>query len=189
LPNKIPSSLLAMALSTVLFSGCASSVGPVGEQHNQMDTETTEGYSSEDIMFAQMMIPHHQQAIDMSLLAQSLAGDDLVKQLAAEIAAEQDPEIEQMKSWLTTAGASEHMGHSMPMSGMVSESEMAELMASSGADFDKLFLELMIAHHNGAIEMAQMIVDSKNAEAKALGNEIVESQTKQITYMESLLLK
>lgn len=154
-----------------------------------MGAETAGGYSSEDIMFAQMMIPHHEQAIDMSLLAESLAGDELVKQLAAEIAAEQGPEIKQMKSWLTAAGASEHMGHSMPMNGMVSESEMAELMASSGTDFDKLFLELMIAHHKGAIEMAQMVVNSQNAEARALGQAIVESQTKQIAYMESLLLK
>jgi uncharacterized protein (DUF305 family) len=144
-------------------------------------------FSNSDLMFAQMMIPHHQQAIEMSELAQTSAADQRVKDLAAVIASEQGPEIEQMKSWLEATGTPSHVDHDMSMGGMVSEAQMAELSQASGAEFDRLFLELMILHHEGAIDMAQMILDSDNAEVRRLGEAIVASQTEQIGYIESLL--
>lgn len=174
-------------LSVALLGGCVNINTDKDDSRMQEMMGDSSNFSGDDLMFAQMMIPHHQQAIDMSDLALIAASDEKVKSLAEEIAAEQGPEIEQMKSWLDDQGASEHMGHSMGMNGMVSESDMAKLMESSGADFDKLFLELMIAHHKGAIEMSQMVLDSNNPEARALGRAIIESQTKQIAYMENLL--
>lgn len=157
--------------------------GMMGHETNTSD------FSGADIMFAQMMIPHHQQAVDMGSLAETRAQSPKVKALAAQIKAEQAPEIKQMKSWLKAANAPLDMGHSMGMGGMLTTAEMKELENASGAEFDKLYLIGMIAHHKGAIHMAQMVTDSANPEANALGNAIVESQTQQIKYMESLLGK
>ena len=177
----------ALVLSTASLAGCAM-------QMNGMDMSSSEGtettvFSGMDIMFAQMMIPHHQQAVEMSSLAESRAFSPEVKAIAAKIKAEQDPEIEQMRSWLKAANAQEDMGHSMGMDGMLSEADLAKLEASSGAEFDQLFLSGMIAHHQGAIEMADMVVNSKNAEAAKLGADIIQIQTSEIAELQLLLSK
>jgi uncharacterized protein (DUF305 family) len=138
-------------------------------------------------MFAQMMIPHHQQAIDMSALAEARALSPAVKALASKISSEQGPEIEQMRSWLKAANAPTEMGHQMSMDGMLSEAELERLTNASGAEFDELFILGMIAHHEGAIEMAQMVVDSKNLEARELGTIIVKIQTLEIAELKALL--
>jgi uncharacterized protein (DUF305 family) len=75
------------------------------------------------------------------------------------------------------------------MGGMLSEADMSALASATGADFDRLYLNGMIAHHEGAVHMAQMVIDSNNAEAKALGEAIVSSQSEQIQYMRELLAK
>jgi uncharacterized protein (DUF305 family) len=162
-----------------------------GSDTGMMDhsNSTPAEFSGADIMFAQMMIPHHQQAVDMGTLAETRAQNPQVKALAAQIKAEQAPEIKQMKAWITRAHASMDMGHSMGMGGMLSTTEFDKLKNSTGAEFDHLFLVGMIGHHEGAIHMAQMVVDSNNAEARALGDAIIASQTKQITYMKQLLAK
>ena len=149
----------------------------------QSDTE----FGANDLMFAQMMIPHHEQAIEMSLLAPGRAENPLILELASEILAEQDPEIEIMQSWLTEAGVGLQMDHQMPMSGMLSEADLEQLRAATGAEFEKLFLTGMIAHHEGAIQMAAMVVTSANDQARALGESIIKSQRLQITYMQELL--
>jgi uncharacterized protein (DUF305 family) len=155
-------------------------------------SENASAFSGTDIMFAQMMIPHHQQAVDIGTLAETRASDPEVKALAAKIKGEQSPEIAQMKSWLSAANAPMEMDHDMGMGGMdgmLDAAQMDALTNSKGAAFDKLFLDAMIAHHKGAIQMAKMVVSSKNAEAAALGKAIIDSQTKEITLMESLLAK
>ena len=138
-------------------------------------------------MFAQMMIPHHKQAIEMSALAQTRSSNPEIVALADQITAAQGPEIEQMTGWLTSAGASMDMGHSMHMDGLLSDEQMSALEKASGADFDRLYLEGMIGHHEGAVTMAAMVVGSQNAEAAALGASIVSSQTEEIAYMKQLL--
>lgn len=144
-------------------------------------------YSGSDIMFAQMMIPHHQQAIEMADLAIKISKNNDVINLAKQIKTAQAPEITQMRGWLISANASEDMGHSMDMGGMLSDSEIATLAKSTGKTFDTLFLNGMIAHHEGAIHMVMMIEDSSNAEIKALGDSIVKSQTAEISLMRDLL--
>ncbi|MFM9141270.1 MAG: DUF305 domain-containing protein, partial [Actinomycetota bacterium] len=141
------------------------------------------GYSSQDIMFAEMMIPHHQQAIEMSDLALKNSTNPEILALAQEIKDAQAPEIEQMKSWGASSMA--HMGHMMD--GMLSDEEMSELAAARGGEFDRLFLEGMIKHHEGAIDMAEMVIDSKNAEVAALANSIIEAQRAEIATMKELL--
>ena len=141
------------------------------------------GYSSQDIMFAEMMIPHHQQAIEMSDLALQNSKNPEVLALAQQIKDAQAPEIEEMKSWGASSDA--HMGHMMD--GMLSDDEMADLRMASGPEFDRLFLEGMIKHHEGAIEMAEMVVDSKSADVATLAKAIIEAQRTEISTMKKLL--
>ena len=180
--------LSLLVVGTLAITGCTINIGTAGDdRHGMMNHNDASKYSSQDIMFAQMMIPHHQQAVDMGTLAETRASNSEVKTIAAQIKTEQAPEIEQMKSWLEESNSGMHMGHEMDMDGMLSEADMKKLETATGAEFDKLYVAGMIGHHEGAVQMAQMVLLSENSEAKALGEAIVESQTKQITYLKGLL--
>lgn len=152
-------------------------------------------FSRTDLMFADMMIPHHQQAIQMSELAIAISSNSEIISLARRIKAAQAPEIEQMKEW-EDSGDSSHMGHEMMedfdesstgMMGMLDEGEISELERAKGTEFDRLFLKGMIAHHEGAIGMAQMVDDSKNKEAAELGKAIIKAQKAETLEMQTLL--
>jgi uncharacterized protein (DUF305 family) len=172
----------ALVFSAGSLTGCSFDLGKVaGDVISQ--------YSGADVMFAQMMIEHHQQAVDMGTLAASRAFSPEVKTLAEQIKAEQAPEIAQMKSWLADAGASTQMGHQMVMDGLLSADQMTALTDATGAKFDELFLKGMIAHHQGAITMAKVVVDSGNTNVSALAKAIIDSQTKQIVTMKALLTR
>lgn len=177
-----------LTIAVVPLAGCTINIGGDNHENHMMENEASD-FSSADIMFAQMMIPHHKQAVDMGTLAETRASNAEVKNLAEQIKNEQAPEIAQMKGWLSAADASMDMGHDMGMGGMLSDTQFAALEASTGAEFDRLYLEGMIGHHEGAINMAKMVLNSKNAEVKALAEAIVASQSKQITYMKELLKK
>jgi len=164
---------LALLILTALLNGCASGDG------------SNTSFSADDQMFAAMMIPHHEQAIEMADIALGKSADPEILALANEIKAAQDPEIEQMKSWGSSKAGS-HAGHMMD-EGMLSDDEMAQLKDAKGAEFDRLFLEGMIKHHQGAIQMADMIIDSVNEEAALLGKNIVDSQSAEIERMRQLL--
>ena len=176
-----------------LLSGCAISQNIPSMQNHNMMSESQGAFSDRDIMFAQMMIPHHQQALDMSALAFTQSTNPEVLLLAEKIYNAQEPEIRQMQSWLDAQDADSHMGHSMEdmgmsgMGGMLTEEEMSVLSGLSGAEFDKSFLEAMIEHHEGAIQMTQMIADSSNPEVAELAQAIIESQTAEIAQMKELL--
>jgi len=144
-------------------------------------------FSGADIMFAQMMIPHHEQALLMSGFAETRSSNEEVKKLARQIYAEQEPEIAQMKLWLEKTNSSMDMGHDMGMNGMLTDLEIEAMKSATGKVFDRLFLEGMIAHHEGAIHMAEMIVDSDNAEAKKLGQSIQVTQQREIDLMKEML--
>ena len=141
--------------------------------------------SSDETMFAQMMIPHHEQAVTMSELALENTTNPDVIALATAIRDAQAPEIKQMQGWLD--GKSESHMHDMEMSGMLTEAELAELASLKDAAFDQKFLTAMIAHHEGAIEMAAMIKDSTKPEVEKLYKNIVTSQSAEIEEMKALL--
>jgi uncharacterized protein (DUF305 family) len=187
--RKTGATVLVVAL---LFFGLGFAInndgdhdGMVGNMHG--GTSNNSAYSSNDIMFAQMMIPHHQQAIEMSDLALKSSTNPDVLALARQIKAAQAPEIEQMKSWLQAAGTSLMGAHGMAMEGMLTDSEISELKSAKGVSFDKLFLQGMIGHHEGALTMISMIVDSDNAEARKLAKDIQTSQSAEIVKMKALL--
>ncbi|MFD8009205.1 DUF305 domain-containing protein [Streptomyces sp. NPDC058955] len=145
-------------------------------------------FNDADVMFAQMMIPHHEQALEMAKLADGRAEDDGIKKIVAAVEKAQDPEIQKMKAWLKGWGKPESAGMGHAMAGMMSEQDMKNLAAVKGKDFDRTFAELMIAHHEGAVEMAKdEQKNGANAEAKALADEVVRAQTAEITELRTIL--
>ena len=176
---------LIMALS---ISGCASASNK-GMDHEGHSSEASGDLSSDDVMFLQMMIPHHQQAIDISDLALTKSADPELLALAKDIRDEQAAEIVKMKAWLDKAGADLDPGHSMGhgMGGMLSDSELAALKAATGKNFDLLWLKGMTGHHVGAIDMATMIEDADNDEIKSFGQAIVTSQSAQNKQMAAMI--
>jgi uncharacterized protein (DUF305 family) len=196
-PTHKPVAVLAFAglavAGALALTGCTINIAAPGSHSSMMgaDSEDARGTLSDaDIMFLQMMIPHHQQAVDMGTLAVTRASNPQVKALAAQIKAEQAPEIAQMKQWLTDAGlpttASADMMHSMG-GGVLSDAQMTALENASGPAFDKLYLEGMIGHHEGAIAMVSMLKTSDNPSTTQLGKAIISSQTAQIAQMKALL--
>lgn len=181
---------LTTALTLSACSGTTSGSGPASGQ-SSTDDASAATFSTADIEFAQMMIPHHEQAVEMSegMLAKH-GVDPRVTKLATTIKAAQAPEIVRLKSWLTdwnaTADSMSGMDHSDD--GMMSDADMMTLDNADGADADRIFLEQMVTHHEGAIAMARTELDKgTNADARALAGAIVSSQTEEIAVMTSLL--
>ena len=133
-----------------------------------------------------MMIPHHEQALEMVALAQTNTKNPDILAIAEQVRGAQEPEIVLMKSW-PGVDAAAHMGHTMK--GMLSDSEMEKLRSAKGDEFDQLFLEGMIKHHEGAIEMAKKVTDSKNHSVMKLAEWIVNVQALEIDTMKALLSK
>ena len=184
-------------LLTAVLAGC--SAGASGGSMPGMDHGATTPASSEagqtkqhnaaDTMFAQMMIVHHQQAVEMSstMLAKSGTSQQ-VRDLAITIKAAQGPEIEKMKSMLAAWGEPESMTGTMSMPGMMGESAQKELAAANGTAADKLFLTQMIAHHQGALDSAKTEQQSgKDAEAVELARAIIKNQQPEIDEMKKML--
>jgi uncharacterized protein (DUF305 family) len=143
--------------------------------------------SQNDVMFLQMMIPHHEQAVEMSTLAETNSTNPELLALAARIKAAQGPEIELMTKLLTDAGQAMMMDHSMGNNGMMGMDDMLALAAATGNEFDVLYLTGMIAHHEGAINMTNPVASSANMEVKKLAENIITSQTAEIAEMTKLL--
>ena len=142
-----------------------------------------------DIMFAQLMIPHHQQAIEMSKTALKNGAGPEVRILAKAIISAQKKEIVQMKYWLTATKSPNSMSHDMGMNGMLDASEMKTLASLRGKKFDKFYLEAMIKHHLGALEMVSYLKATKNSEAKKLDKDIRTAQSGEISTMKRMLSK
>jgi uncharacterized protein (DUF305 family) len=182
-----------LAAATLVLAGC-------GDDDNAGDASGEAAFNDADVAFAQGMIPHHQQAIEMSQLAQDRASNSAVKQLAADIEAAQGPEIETMTGWLEEWGEDvpstdddmEGMDHGdmsdSEMPGMMSEQEMSDLEAATGVEFDQMFLTMMIDHHQGAVEMAATEQEEgAYPDAIALAEKIETDQKAEIEEMQGLL--
>jgi len=176
-----------IAILALSLSACAST-GTKGSMHDH-SSQAAGDLSSDDIMFLQMMIPHHQQAIDISDLALTKSSDSELLALAKDIRDGQGAEIVKMKAWLAGAKAGMDPGHSMghDMGGMLSGSELAALKAATGKSFDLLWLKGMTGHHDGAIDMAAMIENAENAEIKSFGQAIVSAQSAQNKQMAAMI--
>ena len=158
--------------------------------------EVDEPFNDADVTFAQGMIPHHRQAVEMAEMVAGRTENSDVQQLAEEIAAAQDPEIQTMTAFLEAWGAEVPFGGMAGMdhdgmdgmSGMMSAEDMAELEAATGGSFDRAFLEMMVVHHEGAVEMAQEQLEAgENPSALALAQEVIDAQQAEIQRMQDLL--
>lgn len=172
--------LLISLVAVFGLAGCSAT-----DAHMNMEM-VSDKYNGAAVMFAQMMIPHHEQAVELSQVALEVSNNKEVRALANEIISAQDSEITQMQSWLEAVGMPD-MHHMMEMPGFVNENQFADLKALTGTAFDLKFLELMIGHHEGAIEMAQDIYNNKTAEVKQLSRDIIDAQTAEIALMKSLI--
>ena len=179
-----PKAALAAAILSLslALTGCAASTDTVN--HGSMDMEHTnpDAKLTEQAGFAQMMIPHHIQAITMAAYAKENAKDAQVLALAQQIYTAQAAEVETMKAWIGDTTMPEHA----MSEGMLTDAEMTALSEAKGADFDKLFLEGMTAHHKGALEMATQFQQTENSELKKLVTEILQTQTIEISMMKLL---
>ena len=194
-----PAGLLLGALLLTACGGDNGTTSGDASSGSETPSSTTTEYNDADVTFAQGMIPHHQQAVEMAQQAEAQGESEEVKALATKIEAAQAPEIEQLTTWLDRWGAEapsgqfDHgdMGHGdpdSPMSGMMTEEDMAALGDESGAEFDQMFLEMMIEHHRGAVTMAETQVDEgENPDAVAMAEEIISTQNAEIEQMEQLL--
>ncbi len=186
--KKVNAVFLSSFAVLALLAGCTnttqdSSHADHGDHSDHSETMETMGET--ETMFATMMIPHHQQAIDMSELALTNSDNQDVRKLAQQIIDAQAHEIEQMQAWIDGHGHEVHGDHEM--SGMASEEDMAKLATLESPEFDELFLNLMIVHHEGALEMVSMLDGTDKAEAKELAQHIVEVQKAEIELMNNLL--
>ena len=190
----------------------SATTGPTTDPTSSASDEAMAGHNDADVMFAQMMLPHHKQAVEMSDMM--LAKDDIspdIAELATKIKAGQEPEIQTMTGWLEAwgepvepeGGAENHSMESMgsdsesemgsdtgsgSMEDMMSDDQMSELESSEGTEASRIFLESMTAHHEGAVGMAQDEIDNgQYPEAIALAEAIVETQNAEIAEMEELL--
>ncbi|MCR8671496.1 DUF305 domain-containing protein [Agrococcus sp. HG114] len=195
--------LLLSALTTALvLTGCSSTGGsatdPTASEAAPGATSGADASAGNqhDVMFLENMIPHHQQAIDMSEIVLAKDGvDERVTDLAERIRAAQQPEIEEMtallEDWGYDADASAgHGGHGMGTGGgmMMSEDDMEALEAADGAEASRLFLEQMIVHHEGAVMMAQSALSmGRDGTVAELAQRMVDDQTAEIAEMRQLL--
>lgn len=215
--------LIPALLAAAVLTACGSGGSSTGATSATSATGSTD-YNAADVIFAQNMIPHHRQAIEMADLAGTHAQNPEVKTLAPQIRAAQTPEITTMVGWLTAwkqptappaggGGSGPGMGgpgmggpgmngHGMnghgsetmmpgdTMEGMMSSADMTALGNATGPAFDKMFLTMMIAHHQGAVTMAKTeIRDGRYTPAQQLAENIQNTQNAEITSMRNLLAK
>lgn len=199
-------SATAALMTALVVTGCSSDDGMSGHQMPASSTtgpgtgvgtgqatgEAQGDHNPADVTFAASMVPHHQQAIEMADLALVQASSGDVRRLATEIKAAQGPEIASMTGWLTGWGAAPMPGdHDMGgagMDGMMSAQEMSALKDQSGAAFDRMWLQMMVRHHEGAVAMARtQLSEGRDPAAKALARAVMDGQTKEIATMNALL--
>lgn len=192
----------AGVITALALAGCSSGAGGSSSSSDSMSgmamgssspsASSSTVHNAADVMFAQMMISHHMQAVEMSDMVLKKSGvDPKVTTLAKKIKAAQSPEIAEMNGFLTSWGektVTSSSGMSMPGGGMMSSADMDELDKASGADASSLFLSQMTQHHSGAITMAQdEVKNGQDPQAVALAKKIVADQTAEVATMKQLL--
>ena len=202
---KLPHALSGLALTLTAFPVFSNSPivqpGAPGELPRELSAEEAievadTRYTASDAQFMRGMIPHHQQALEMSRLAPDRTNFPELLEIAGKIEAAQGDEIAFMEQWLTSRGESidqshAHTGHHT-MKGMATEAQMASLAAASGVEFDRQFLSLMIAHHEGAIDMVEALMEQPGSAYDPtlfeFTTDVSNDQSKEIELMHGLLL-
>ena len=198
-PKHIPAAIIASVALAACGSSTGSSTGSPSASTATASAAGSEpaatGFNDADVAFAQSMIEHHQQAMDMAdrALDPTAAASPEVKDLAQRIKDAQGPEISMMGGWLERWQAPMTMdssaGHSMHgASGMMSAGDMDQLMQLTGPAFDQAWLEGMIEHHRGAITMAEQIRDDgESPDVATLADQVIATQQSEVDEMNGLL--
>ena len=186
-------------LTALTMTGCSSQDSTAKNPAQVAGQVSEETFSASDFMFVQMMIPHHDQAVQMASLASARALSPQILDLATQISVAQNSEINLMKSWLTSLGITQmpdleslgaHAGH---MDGVLTDAQMEALRQARGPEFDRLFAEFMIEHHLGAISMARDVLAQSDGsvqgapEVKALARAIIVEQEEEIVFLKSII--
>jgi uncharacterized protein (DUF305 family) len=189
------------AMAAALFlSSCSSQAGNSTDSHTDHATDTSvttehpAGFNADDLAFATNMIPHHEQAVELSAMVPDHSTDAEVIALANQISAEQQPEINALRVFLVqwnenpqdnTAGGHETHG---AMEGMVDQATMTKLQSLKGAEFDTLWLQSMIGHHEGAVAMAKAeVAKGQNVDTKHMAQTMIDAQQAEIDQMKQML--
>lgn len=208
-----PKSVLGVLASLTILAGCGDAGSASGAPTTpapmssvaSASPSVSAAHNAADTAFVQGMIPHHSQA--MANVAAQRATDTQVEKLAARIQQAQGPEIDQLHGFLVAWGEPEttpsqtgsmggmdhgSMGHggspAFGMGGMMSDQQMQQLQQTGGAEFDRMSLQMMVEHHNGAIDMAQTeLAGGQHPEVKALAQKNIDDQRAEITEMQTLL--
>jgi uncharacterized protein (DUF305 family) len=192
---------VALAMVTVL-SSCGSPSQEHAGHHPAPASQSTD-HNAADVAFAQEMIPHHRQAVDMAAMVPSRSTNPDVQMMATHISWDQQAEIRTMTGLLAqwgepvSADHGEHSGMDMPgmpgmvdgvMPGMVDRATMTQIQSLNGPAFDELWITSMIDHHQGAVTMAQTeIADGQSPDAKKLAEMIISAQQREIAQMNNLV--
>lgn len=184
-PAHLVRSIIFVLVSAFALTACATD--RTAESGGSQETST---FNQADVTFLQDMVSHHSQAVEMAQLVDERAAHEELKQLADTIIADQTQEIDTMTGLLEAAGApppseaAQGMEHGMQMPGMAGESEMAALRDLQGEQFDLRFIDMMTAHHQGAIQMAEQVLrEGENPRVADLARQIIEAQRAEIDQM------
>jgi len=194
--NRTTTILATLTCGLLLLGACSSSSDDGGSATTS-SIPASAVFNATDVGYAQGMIPHHAQAIEMADLVPDRSTNADVLALAAAIRAAQGPEIAELQGWLRDWGqkvppadADHDMSEypAMSMTGMLSTADMQRLEAAVGTEFDRLFLEFMVLHHEGAVEMARdEVADGKAPETVGQAERVIEDQTAEIETIEGIL--
>lgn len=146
------------------------------------EKQSESSFNRNDAMFMNMMIVHHDQAIEMAELSENRTSNENILELSDNISEAQRAENRQMREWMNQLGY--EAGNHHAMAGMASEDEMQQLRSSNGSEYNQLFAELMIKHHQGGISMAQNFYNSgQNTELREMQGKMIEAQQTEIEKM------
>ncbi len=204
MPSRITriAAVLVALFAALALTACSGSDDKTdtAKTDEAVSTPVPPGFNPEDHAFATNMIPHHEQAIELAALAPQRSTDQDLIALAAKISAEQAPEIKALRVFLvqwdenpdddaSSGDNSDHggdAGHGA-MAGMVDDATMAKLQSLTGTEFDTLWLQSMISHHQGAIEMAKAeVANGQNVDVKRMAQTMVDTQQAEITQMNQM---
>jgi uncharacterized protein (DUF305 family) len=179
------SAAAAAALAAVTLSSC-------GATARSTDTSPSAIHDGADVMFAQWMIPHHQQAVDMAAMVPSRSANPTLRVVAIHISTDQRAEIgmltDLLNRWGVPTAAPSPAPGAMSMEGMVDDATMKRLPTLSGAEFDTLWITAMIGHHRGAVSMAQdELAHGQSPDAQKMAQLIITAQKREISYMSNLI--
>lgn len=187
-----------MLVLSIAAAGCAGTTGSAASGP-AASTPSSPPHTAADVAFMQGMIEHHRQALAMAALVPANTETESIQLLAERIEVSQTDEMAMMAGWLQDHGAggpapgdhAQHAGHGQVMPGMLTPEQMATLAAATGAEFDRLFLELMIQHHQGALVMVGQLLSTPGAgqdvDVYRIASEVDSDQRIEIDRMRQML--